>query len=89
MVTEGTVDEDIYKIQERKARMNEAIMEENRKKKTSDNQEMARLANAAVERFKAKSPMRPSSSATAASGPSTSAAPAATTTTTAPVINID
>merc|ERR1712127_482231 len=28
MVTEGTVDEDIYKIQEREARMNKAIMEE-------------------------------------------------------------
>jgi SWI/SNF-related matrix-associated actin-dependent regulator 1 of chromatin subfamily A len=54
MVTEGTVDEDIYKIQERKARMNDAIMEEegrNGKKKLNDNDEMCRLANAAVERY--------------------------------------
>ena len=45
---------DIYKIQERKARMNEAIMEEGsnkRKKNSSDNKEICRLANAAVERF--------------------------------------
>jgi SWI/SNF-related matrix-associated actin-dependent regulator 1 of chromatin subfamily A len=62
MVTAGTVDEDIYKIQERKARMNNAIMEEegrsnNQKKKINENEEMCRLANAAVERF-LKSPTR-------------------------------
>ena len=59
MVTQGTVDEDIYRIQERKARMNEAIMEEGGKKnKSSDSKEMCRLANAAVERF-LKSPTKP------------------------------
>ncbi len=62
MVTAGTVDEDIYKIQERKARMNDAIMEEegrdnNQKKKVNETEEMCRLANAAVERF-LKSPTR-------------------------------
>jgi len=65
MVTEGTVDEDIYKIQERKARMNEAIMEESGgkkgKKKSSESEEMCRLASAAVERF-LKSPTRPATS---------------------------
>ena len=63
MVTQGTVDEDIYKIQNRKMEMNEAIMEEGggKQKKKSNNEEMARLANAAVERF-LKSPVRPSSS---------------------------
>lgn len=62
MVTQGTVDEDIYSIQERKARMNEAIMEENgKKKKKGDSDEMCRLASAAVERF-LKSPQRPMAS---------------------------
>lgn len=53
MVTEGTVDEDIYKIQERKSRMNDAIMEEEGSdgKKSNESDEMCRLANAAVERF--------------------------------------
>ena len=53
MVTEGTVDEDIYKIQERKSRMNDAIMEEegSDSKKSNESDEMCRLANAAVERF--------------------------------------
>jgi len=59
MVCGGTVDEDIYSIQERKAKMNEAIMEEEsggkkRIKKSSDNDEMCRLASAAVERFEAR-----------------------------------
>lgn len=61
MVCGGTVDEDIYSIQERKTSMNEAIMEEggkNRGKKSSESDEMCRLANAAVERF-LKSPTRP------------------------------
>lgn len=62
MVTAGTVDEDIYKIQERKARMNDAIMEEkgrghNQKKKINENEEMCHLANAAVERY-LKSPTK-------------------------------
>ena len=48
MVTEGTVDEDIYKIQERKSKMNDAIME---KQRTNEAAEMCSLANAAIERF--------------------------------------
>lgn len=66
MVCGGTVDEDIYSIQERKARMNEAIMEEGgkTKKKSSDNDEMCKLANAAVERF-LKSPKAPPTAAKA------------------------
>ena len=71
MVCGGTVDEDIYSIQERKARMNDAIMEEGggsnkRKKKPNDNDEMCRLANAAVERFM-KSPTSPVAASTASS----------------------
>ncbi|KAL7527729.1 hypothetical protein ACHAWF_002288 [Thalassiosira exigua] len=54
MVTEGTVDEDIYRIQDRKARTSEAIMEESGgkkgKKKSSESDEMCRLASGAVER---------------------------------------
>ena len=59
MVTEGTVDEDIYKIQERKSKMNDAIMEKRSgsKQNKSENAEMCRLANAAVERY-LKSPSR-------------------------------
>mmetsp|Transcript_4237 Transcript_4237/g.9611 ORF Transcript_4237/g.9611 Transcript_4237/m.9611 type:complete len:585 (-) Transcript_4237:488-2242(-) len=76
MVTKGTVDEDIYKIQERKARMNEAIMEEGgskkKNKKSSDTQEMRAMTDAAVERF-LKSPTKPSTSSSSAT----------------PVINID
>jgi SNF2 family DNA or RNA helicase len=60
MVTGGTVDEDIYKIQESKMKMNDAIMEKDKKQNKSENAEMSRLANAAVERF-LKSPSRPSS----------------------------
>ena len=61
MVTEGTVDEDIYKIQERKSKMNDAIMEKGNDKKQnkSESTEMCRLANAAVERF-LKSPIKSS-----------------------------
>ena len=60
MVTEGTVDEDIYKIQERKSKMNDAIMEKggDKKQNKSESAEMCRLANAAVERF-LKSPIKP------------------------------
>ena len=60
MVTKGTVDEDIYKIQERKARMNEAIMEESGKKnnkKSKETEEKCAIARAAVESF-LKSPKR-------------------------------
>lgn len=69
MVTEGTVDEDIYKMQERKESMNEAIMEKGggKKKKSNDNEEMARMANAALERFIKKSPVRPTSSTSSTS----------------------
>jgi len=64
MVTQGTVDEDIYSVQERKAKMNEAIMEEKggKKKKSSksdESEEIARIMNAAVDRF-LKSPTRQS-----------------------------
>mmetsp|Transcript_40672 Transcript_40672/g.73339 ORF Transcript_40672/g.73339 Transcript_40672/m.73339 type:complete len:1169 (-) Transcript_40672:192-3698(-) len=74
MVCGGTVDEDIYSIQERKARMNDAIMEEGggsnkRKKKPNDNDEMCRLANAAVERFM-KTPTSPVAAPTASSAAS-------------------
>ena len=65
MVTEGTVDEDIYKIQERKSKMNDAIMEKggDSKQNKSENADMSRLANGAVERF-LKSPSRPLSGST-------------------------
>ena len=49
MVTKDTVDEDIYKIQERKSKMNDAIMEKQNSK--NDSAEMCSLANAAIERF--------------------------------------
>jgi SNF2 family DNA or RNA helicase len=49
MVTKDTVDEDIYKIQERKSKMNDAIMEKQKSK--NESAEMCSLANAAIERF--------------------------------------
>jgi len=53
MVTQGTVDEDIYSIQERKARMNKAIMEENDKKNSKkEREELCAIALNAVENFK-------------------------------------
>ncbi len=53
MVTKGTVDEDIYSIQERKARMNKAIMEESGKKNSKkESQELCTIAMNAVETFK-------------------------------------
>jgi len=70
MVCGGTVDEAIYSIQERKARMNEAIMEDGggaNKKKPKANDEMSRLANAAVESF-LKSPTRSAVAATGTQG---------------------
>lgn len=86
MVTQGTVDEDIYSIQERKARMNEAIMEEGggkkRAKKSNDNDEMCRLANAAVERY-LKSPVRPKAEPTTSVGEDASSGDSAETTTSA------
>ncbi len=65
MVTEGTVDEEIYKIQERKSKMNDAIMEKgvDKKQNKSENAEMCRLADAAVERF-LKSPIKLSTDST-------------------------
>ncbi len=60
MVTQNTVDEDIYSIQERKARMNEAIMEEGGKKNSKnskENEEKCAIVQAAVEKF-LKSPKR-------------------------------
>ena len=64
MVTKGTVDEDIYSVQERKAKMNAAILDEGegsnkRSKKSSDNEEICRIMNAAVDRF-LKSPTKSS-----------------------------
>lgn len=53
MVTKDTVDEDIYKIQERKSKMNDAIMEKQNSK--NESAEMCSLANAAIERFLEKS----------------------------------
>lgn len=53
MVTQGTVDEEIYSIQERKARMNKAIMEENDKKNSKkEREELCAIAMNAVESFK-------------------------------------
>jgi hypothetical protein len=43
-------------------KMNDAIMEKDKKQNKSENAEMCRLANAAIERF-LKSPIRPSSKA--------------------------
>jgi len=78
MVTEGTIDEDIYRMQERKESMNEAIMEKGGgKKKSKDNDEIAKMATAALERFE-KSPVRPPTSSTSS-----------TSSTKAPVIEID
>ena len=60
MVTQGTVDEDIYSIQERKTSMNEAIMEETGKKnnkKSKETEEKCTIVQAAVENF-LKSPKR-------------------------------
>ena len=61
LVTKGTVDEDIYSIQERKAKMNAAIMEnpggdESKKKKKKgkaggDAEEISNIMQSAVNRF--------------------------------------
>jgi len=50
LVTQGSVDEDIYRIQERKAKMNDAIMGSKANKK-AENDEISKITNAAVERF--------------------------------------
>lgn len=70
LVSEGTVDEDIYRMQERKESMNDAIMEDGggkKKKKSKDNEEMANMTNAALERFMKKSPLKLSEAATSSS----------------------
>ncbi len=55
MVTENTVDADIYKMQQRKAKMNEAIMEsktvKDRKKEAEEVQAILKMA---VSRYKTK-----------------------------------
>ena len=50
MVTKDTVDEDIYKIQERKSKMNDAIMEKQKSK--NESAEMCSLANAAIDSWR-------------------------------------
>ena len=70
LVSEGTVDEDIYRMQERKESMNDAIMEDGggkKKKKSKDNEEMANMTNAALERFMKKSPLKLSEAAKSSS----------------------
>ena len=57
MVTRGTVDEAIYSLQERKERMNEAIMDEKgNTKKAGDNDDIKVIMKAAVDGF-LKSPV--------------------------------
>ncbi|KAL3786634.1 hypothetical protein HJC23_006830 [Cyclotella cryptica] len=51
LVTRGTVDEDIYSLQERKERMNKAIMDESGTKKSSDNDDIKDIMKVAVDRF--------------------------------------
>lgn len=53
MVTENTVDADIYKMQERKAEMNAAILEtkSNAKQKKADTKEMNSMLKNAVSRY--------------------------------------
>jgi SWI/SNF-related matrix-associated actin-dependent regulator 1 of chromatin subfamily A len=54
MITEDTVDSDIYKMQERKSQMNEAILDSNskaRKKKNQDSEEMNNILDLAVSRY--------------------------------------
>jgi SWI/SNF-related matrix-associated actin-dependent regulator 1 of chromatin subfamily A len=57
MVTRGTVDEAIYSLQERKERMNEAIMDESGNKKKSDNDDIKEIMKTAVDNF-LKSPAK-------------------------------
>lgn len=52
MVTRGTVDEAIYSLQERKERMNEAIMDEKgNTKKAGDNNDIKEIMKQAVDGF--------------------------------------
>lgn len=56
LVTKGTVDEDIYQMQERKAKMNAAIMETDSQFKKNAAKEKKKLLKATVDRFTSKSP---------------------------------
>jgi SWI/SNF-related matrix-associated actin-dependent regulator 1 of chromatin subfamily A len=59
LVTRGTVDEDIYSLQERKERMNKAIMDESgNKKKSGDNDEIKEMMKVAVDRFLKSPPQK-------------------------------
>ena len=52
MVTKGSVDEAIYSLQERKERMNEAIMDEKgNTKKSGDNDDIKEIMRAAVDGY--------------------------------------
>ena len=66
MVTRGTVDEAIYSLQERKERMNEAIMDEKgAKKKNDDNEAIVEIMKGAVDQY-LKSPKKDSAKASSA-----------------------
>ncbi len=55
MVTENTVDADIYKMQQRKAKMNEAIMESKTvKDRKREAEEVQAILKMAVSRYKTK-----------------------------------
>ena len=62
MVTRGTVDEAIYSLQERKERMNEAIMDEKGNTKNTDNDDIKEIMKQAVDTYikspKGKVPVR-------------------------------
>lgn len=53
MVTEGTVDADIYEMQQRKARMNAAILENSQEKakKKTEEADVSNILQSAVNRF--------------------------------------
>jgi len=52
MVTRDTVDEDIYEMQQRKAKMNAAILDtDGTKSKEVENEEVKRMLQGAVDRY--------------------------------------
>ena len=51
MITENTVDSDIYKMQERKSLMNEAIFDSKQPKKKQSSTEMSHILELAVSRY--------------------------------------
>lgn len=51
MITENTVDSDIYNMQERKSQMNEAIFDKKSAKKSEDATEMGHILEMAVSRY--------------------------------------